>query len=604
MHRPRPAVGLFLCLGLATTAWAAAAEPEKPEKPATPLLVDLTLKGDVTEAPAPLALDGQPVADSLKTVVDTLARARDDKDVRGVILRVRNLAIGWAKANELRQAIKNFRGSGKKAVAVLEMAGNHDFYVATAADEVVMPEGGWLLLKGLAAEITFFKTMFDKVGVQAETIQVGEYKGAGEPYSRTNMSPAFREEISSILNDTYALLAEAIAARQGITVDDAKALIDGGPYTPDGARKVGLVNRVAYADQVEAEVARGLGLASYKVESRYGKPSKDAAEVTGLVGFIKMMQALSGEAARRAESKAPKVALIHASGLIETGRSRGSTLFGQAVLGSDTLIKNLRQAEKDPTVKAIVLRVDSPGGSSLASDLIWREVTRIEKPVVASMSDVAASGGYYISMGCDRIFAEPGTLTGSIGVISVKLAMGGLLEKLGVTTDRVTVGKNGTFESPFRPWTDSEREAMRRLSKEVYRQFVGKAAKGRHVSIEQLEKKAGGRIYTGRQAKKEGLVDELGTVDDAIAAAKELAGLSRYDKTELLVLPKPQSVLESLLSPLEERDRDTSTPAGAAALASGLPGPLRGPLARAWGLAELLSAEPAVLLAPYELRVR
>jgi protease-4 len=396
-------------------------------------------------------------------------------------------------------------------------------------------------------------------------------------------------------------MAEAIASRQGITVDDARALIDGGPYNADAARKGGLVNRVAYADQVEAEVAKGLGLAEYKVETRYGKPSKDAAEMTGLVGFMKMMQALSGEAARKAaESKAPKVALIHASGLIETGRSRGSTVFGQAVLGSDTLIKNLRQAERDQTVKAIVLRIDSPGGSALASDLIWREVTRTEKPVVASMSDVAASGGYYISMGCDRIFAEPGTLTGSIGVISVKLAVGGLLEKLGVTTDRVTVGKNGTFNSPFRPWSDSEREAMRRLSKEVYRQFVGKAAKGRHLSFEQLEKKAGGRIYTGRQAKKEGLVDELGTVEDAIAAAKELAGMSRYDKTELLVLPKPQSVLESLLSPLEERDRDTSTKA----LTSRIPEPLRGPLARVWGLTELLSAEPAVLLAPYDLRVR
>src|SRR5262249_7336875 len=245
-----------------------------------------------------------------------LSKAGDVEGCGRWILRVPNLAIGWAKANEVRQAIKNFRGSGKKAVAVLELAGNHDYYVATAADEVVMPEGGWLLLKGMAAEVTFFKTLFDKVGVKAETIQVGEYKGSGEPYSRADMSPAFREEITSVLNDTYALLAEAIAARQGVTVDDAKGLIDGGPYTPDAARKVGLVNRVAYADQVEAGVAKGLGLASYKVESRYGKPSKDAAEMTGLVGFMKMMQALSGEAAKRAESKAPKVALIHASGLI------------------------------------------------------------------------------------------------------------------------------------------------------------------------------------------------------------------------------------------------------------------------------------------------
>jgi protease-4 len=291
--------------------------------------------------------------------------------------------------------------------------------------------------------------------------------------------------------------------------------------------------------------------------------------------------------------------------VIQTGRSQGSSVLGGAVLGSDTVVKNLAQAEKDSTVKAIVLRVDSPGGSALASDLIWRQVVKCEKPVVASMSDVAASGGYYISMGCDKVLAEPGTLTGSIGVISVKLSTGGLLKKIGVTTDTVTVGKNGTFASSVTPWTESERAAMRRLSQEVYRQFVGKAAAGRKVSFPEMEKKAGGRVYTGRQAKVAGLVDEIGTLDDAIAEAKVLAGLNRDTPTELLILPRPQSVLESLFSPLEERDRDASTSAVVTPAAlQALPAPLREPLTRLGRLAALFADEPAVLLAPFELRIR
>jgi protease-4 len=608
---PRSAVALALTLaGLLSVPRSSTADERPSVMPSAsaaavkPVLVDLTLKGDLSEDPAPVGFDGQPVTENLKGLLDTLAKARDDGNVKGLVLRIRDVSLGWGKSHELRQALKDFRSSGKKAVAVLEMAGNADYLVATAADEIVMPESGWLMLKGLAAEVTFYKKLFDKLGVTAETIQVGEYKGAGEPYSRTEMSPAFREELTAVLNDRYALMVEAIAARQGITAEDARRLLDGGPYTPDAARKVGLVNRVAYADQIESEVAKGLGLKDFKLETRYGKKPREAVDVSGIAGLMKMMQMLSGESARKAPSKGPKVALIYASGMIQTGRSTPASLLGGAVLGSDTVVKHLRQAADDPTVKAIVLRVDSPGGSALASDLIWRQVSRVGKPIVASLSDVAASGGYYISMGCDKIFAEPGTLTGSIGVISVKLAMGGLLDKVGVTTDTVTVGRNARFDSVVAPWGDSERAAMRRLSQEVYRQFVGKAAKGRKMPFSDLEKKAGGRVYTGRQAKKEGLVDELGTLSDAIAEAKSLAGLGRDEAAELLVLPKPQSVLESLVAPLEDRDRDASAALAASALGAALPEALREPLARVGGLVRLLAAEPVVLLAPFELRIR
>jgi protease-4 len=570
------------------------------EKPVAPILVDLTLKGKISEDPSPIGFDGTPVSDNLKGILDRIAKAKDDKNVKGLVVRLRDLSVGWAKSNELRRAIHDFRASGKKAFAVLEMSENADYIVATAADEIVMPEGGWLLVKGMAAEVMFYRSLFDKLGITPDMMQMGEYKAAGEPYTRTKMSPAFREEITSILTDSYAMLVEAVAKRQGIAEAEARALIDGGPYTPKAAKAAGLINRIAYPDELELEIARGLGVPKVTLDTKYGKKT-DTIDMSGLAGLMKMIQSLSGETAKKAGSDKPKVALIYATGMIMPGKSTSGGLMGETTMGSDTVVKQLREAEKDKTVKAIVLRVDSPGGSALASDLIWREVVRIEKPIVASMSDVAASGGYYISVGCDKVFAEPGTITGSIGVVGGKLALGGLLEKVGLTTDTVTVGKNATILSPYKPFSDEEKAAMRRLMEDTYRQFVSKTAQGRKMDVADVEKLAGGRVYTGRQAKKNGLVDELGTLDDAIAAAKELAGMDRDVETELLILPKPKGVLESLFEPLEDREATSSSLQFPLPLP--LPEPVRASLARLKVMTHLLATEPIVVVLPFEVRI-
>ena len=425
-----------------------AADEAKPKAdvPKPPIVVDLTLKGTIAEEPSPVGFEGTPISDNLQGFIDRITKAKADKDVKALILRIRSLTIGWGRANELREAIKSFRTSGKKVYAYLDEVDNKDYFVACAADEIVVPEGGWLLIKGMAAEVSFYKALFDKLGVKADWMQVGKYKSYGEPFTRTTMSPAFREEVTELLNDTYSMLAEGLADRKKISVDAARTIIDGGPYTPNLAKEAGLIDRVAYDDQLVAEITQNLGVKSVKVDNKYGK-AKSEVDFSGFGGFMKMMQALAGESAKKPESTLPKVAIIYASGAIHVGKSAGGSVLGEANMGSDTVIKNLKEAEADKTVKAIVLRVDSPGGSALASDLIWREVTRIEKPIVASMGDVAASGGYYISMGADKVFAEPGTITGSIGVTGGKFVLGGLMEKLGVTTDTITVGKNGTIFS-------------------------------------------------------------------------------------------------------------------------------------------------------------
>ena len=536
----------------------------------------------------------------MQSLLERIAKAKADKDVKALVVKVRTLQLGWARANELREAIKGFRKSGKKVYAYLEEVDNKDYYVACAADEIVVPEGGWLMVKGMAAQVTFYKTLFDKLGVKADWMQVGKYKSYGEPFTRTSMSPAFREEMTELLNDTHALLAEAVAERKGISLDAAKALVDNGPYTPHDALKAGLISRVAYEDTLVEAIKKDTHEATVKLDPKYGKP-KVETDFSGLAGFMKMMQALSGETPKKAESKNPKIALIYASGAITVGKSSGESIMGEATMGSETVIKHLREANDDKTVKAIVLRVDSPGGSALASDLIWREVTRIEKPIVASMGDVAASGGYYISMGADKVYAEPGTITGSIGVTGGKFVLGGLMDKLGVTTDTIAVGKNGTILSMTTPFSESERAAMQHLMDETYKQFVGKAAEGRKKSFDDIDKLAGGRVYTGRQAKKLGLIDELGTLNDAIASAKRLGGISEDAKTEMLILPKAQGLLESLLGPLEDRDLSMSLNLGTNGF---IPEALRPVVRKLNTLSKLMSKEPVVLMMPFSVEIR
>jgi protease-4 len=596
MSRSFP-LGFFAIFLASLTVQAQDTKTKTAPKP--PVVVEITLKGSISEEPSPVGFEGTPISDNLQDLVERIAKAKADADVKALVLRIRGLEIGWARANEIRAAIQNFRKSGKKVYAYLDEIDNKDYYVATAADEIVVPEGGWLMIKGMSAEVTFYKTLLDKLGVKADWMQVGKFKSYGEPYTRTSMSPPFREEMTELLTDTYNMLAESLAERKKISVEAAKAIIDNGPYTPSKGKEVGLIDRVAYNDQLIAAIGKSINSTNFKLDLKYGKV-KNEVDYSGFAGLMKMMQALSGETAKKPESTLPKVALIYASGAINVGKSSGSSLLGESSMGSDTVVKHLKEAEADKTVKAIVLRVDSPGGSALASDLIWREVSRIEKPIVASMGDVAASGGYYISMAAEKIYAEPGTITGSIGVTGGKFVLGGLMEKLGVTTDTITVGKNATIFSINTPFSETEKKAMQGLMDDTYKQFVSKAAEGRKVSFDTIEKLAGGRVYTGRQAKKLGLVDELGTLGDALAAARKLGGIAEGSKSELLVLPKAQGVLESLLGPLE--DRDVSLKLDAMGV-SFVPESLRPMIRKLNGLSKLLGKEPIIMLMPFDLNI-
>ena len=598
-------VSAGLVIGLLLSALPARADDQAAGEAKSVTWARIELKGPLPEGPQMPGLFST-LSDSLTDLTGRLDKAAKDDAIEGVVLRIGSPQIGWGKLHELREAIGRVRKAGKTVYAITEMATTKDYLLATACTEIVMPESGVLMVTGMRAEVTFYRNLLDMLGVKPDMLRVGEYKSAGEPYMRTSMSPQLREETEALLDDYYRQMVEMIASARGLTAEQVQAAIDSGPHTAVAAKELKLIDRVAYADELTGLIRGNREGLKVTFDSKYGKKKLDT-DFSGLTGMIRMMNLMMGVEPRTRASKTPKIAVIYASGIIMSGSSSTSPL-GTQVMGDRTIVKAIEQAAGDDSVKAIVLRVDSPGGSALASDLMWRALQKCGKPVVASMGDVAASGGYYISMGAATIFAEPGTITGSIGVVGGKFGMQGLFQKVGITTDVVSRGKNSGVLSLLQGFTDSERKAMQAMLDAIYRQFTEKAAKGRKMEYDTLEKLARGRVYTGAQAKEVGLVDQLGTLDDAVAYAKRLAGMQADDTIERLNLPKPGSPFEQLFGPIDagaQARMKAGQPAAGHLLEAAAQ--LAPELARQLEMLQLidrLSADPRLTLLPFQLRIR
>ncbi len=550
---------LLVFLGAASTAFAQTEAPVEASAPAKTspkkmTVAHIEVKGGYSEGVGGDGLFSE-VVETLSDVLQRLKKAASDDSLEAVILHIDGPHIGWAKLNELRTGIAKIRQKGRKVYAWLEGAETKDYLLAAACDQIIIPESGMIMLPGLRAEISFYKNLFDMLSIQPEMLRVGEFKSAAEPYSRSEMSPAFREEMETIIDDYYRQIVEMVGESRKLTPDQVKSIIDVGLFSAEDAKKIGLIDHVAYEDQILTMIKGDQADAEVKIAKGYGKKKIDT-DFSGFAGMAKMMNLLMGVEPSSRKSTTPKIAVISAVGPIMSGASQ-SDFFGDQSMGSTTMIKAIRQARDDASVKAIVLRVDSPGGSALASDLMWHELETLEgkKPFIVSMGDTAASGGYYIAMGADRIFAEPGTLTGSIGVVGGKIALEKFYAKIGITTSVVQKGKNAGVLSTTKPWTDTERDAMQKMMNDIYAQFTKKAATGRKMEYEKLEKMARGRVYTGVQALNLGLVDQLGTLDEAIAYAKKAAGIDPDSKLERLNLPKPTSPFEALFGPVDPTAR-------------------------------------------------
>lgn len=574
------------------------AEGTSPESAPKKISVALIgIKGSLPESAPEPGLFGE-MTRNLSETLRRLRRAAVDDDVTAVVLKLRNPSIGRAKVAELRASIDRLQAEGKKVYADIESATPTDYLLACTCDEIVMPETGVLFLPGVRAEVTYYKGLLDKLGIEADMMQVGDFKGAAEPMTRSGMSPEFRKQFGAVIDDFYTQLVQTIATDRKLPADKVKQLIDRGLFSPRKAQEVGLIDTVAYADDFRQRLKDEFKADELVLEKNYGRKDMDT-DFSGMMGFIKLFELVSGVSTTERTSRTPKIAIIYGTGAIMSGES-GSSLLGGSVMGSHTIVRALKKAADDETVKAIVFRVNSPGGSAMASDLIWRQVRQVrkQKPVIASMGDTAASGGYYVSMGCDKIYAEAGTLTGSIGVVGGKMALSGLYDKIGLTTEVISRGKHSGMLSMDSPFTDTERQVWKEYMEEIYETFTSKAAESRNLDRQQLESLAGGRLWTGQQAAANGLVDEVGTLYDAIEAAKQVAGVQPDEKIDLMELPVPRSFFDQLFDvPIEEsriqlRDTLEQLAPGAAARLGELQTLRR------------LFAEPALMMMPYRIEIR
>jgi protease-4 len=471
-------------------------------------------------------------APTVRSIVDNLRKAKVDRRIGAVLLRPTGFESPfWGKIQEIRDSVLDLRKSGKPVYAYLEYGGDREYYLASAADKVYLMPSSPLDLTGVATYELFLRGTLDKVGVYPDLHHIGDYKTASNTFTEKGYTRAHREMDESINRDLYEQIVKGISEGRHKSDADIRRAIDDGPFLPEDALRAGLIDDVAYEDQVKDKLRAARGASGDR-----GIDSDEYTRVSaGSLGL----------------NRGPRIAVIYVTGTINSGKSGYDPVNG-AVIGSDTLIEYIRQARRDRSIRAIVLRIDSPGGSAPASDAIWRELILAKnesaaRPIVASMSDLAASGGYYVAMAAQAIVAQPSTLTGSIGIFGGKFVTSGVYEKFGARIESTSVGRNAEIESPNRPYTPIEAKKVDLELQEFYDQFVEKVAESRRTTPEKIDQIAQGRVWTGQQAKNNGLVDELGGLDRAVALAKERARIPADRQVELVVYP-PRKTLYELLT--------------------------------------------------------
>ncbi len=501
-------------------------------------VLQLNLDAEITEQQVDNPFEGVFGSEApnvgLLQLKQAIKNAKTDPKIKGIFLNVSYPMTGFSTIEEIRQSLLDFREEGKWVIAYSDAMSEGAYYLASAADKIYLNPEGEVEFNGLAIEVTFFKKMFDKLEVKPEIFRVGEFKSAVEPFILEKMSPANRLQLTEMVNSIYDHVLDRVSEARGIERGKLEEISD--KMLVRNAKlsvEHGLVDSLLYYDQVLDELRSKLDL-------------KEDAKVK----FIRYNKYRKSYTSAASTTSSNEVAVIVADGTILPGND------DQGVIGGDAFAAEIRKARENDKVKAIVIRINSPGGSFVASDMMWREVTLAaeKKPVIASMSDYAASGGYYLAMGCDTIVAQPHTITGSIGIFSVLFDASGLLSnKLGITFDDVKTGEYGDMITISRPLTDAEKNVWQTRTEEIYETFTAKAAAGRNMSQDKLKEVASGRVWTGVQAKERGLVDVLGNFNDAIEIAAEKAGIA--DDYKVRLYPRQKPFFEELMEGLEENSR-------------------------------------------------
>lgn len=524
---------LFTVFFLTITILIIASGAEKPELKDNSIL-KLELDKPIYEMAYENPLDFMPLGSNkaegygLVDIRHALIKAAADSKIKAVLLKIGIAQTDYAQLQELRTDIENFKKSGKKVYAYSEYFTEGAYYLASVADKVYMPNVGYIEFNGLNYTVMYFKGTLDKLEIKPEIFKAGVYKSAVEPFLLDKMSDPNREQTTAFINSLNETLLSAISKSRKIDLPELKMISDSmWVHNPTDAKKFNLIDELLYKDQVEDVLQKEL--------------KTDKVNYCSLDAYFKIIENEVTE-----ETSEDKVAVVVASGDIVSGKGSDDEI------GDKTFIENLRKARDDKHVKAIVLRINSPGGSSLASDLMWREimVAKTKKPVIASMSGLAASGGYYMSMPCDYIYAQENTITGSIGVFGMWFNTKDFMKnKLGVTTDGVKTGGYSDLGNANRPLTARERMFIQAEVDSTYKDFVSKAAQGRKRSFSEIETVASGRVWTGKQALQIGLVDALGGLEDAVAYAAKVAKLKNYHTT---YIPEKKDFIENIKNKFEE----------------------------------------------------
>ncbi|HEX4227204.1 MAG TPA: signal peptide peptidase SppA [Bryobacteraceae bacterium] len=501
-------------------------ESRAPSVDANSVLV-LNLEGDIPEvAPVELSvpfLQSQSIP-TVRDIWTSLHAAATDSRIKAVVLEPRALSIGWAKMEELHQDILDFKKSGKPVYAYLEGPGTREYYVASAADKIYVSPDDMMDVKGLGLEALYFKNLLDKIGVNFQVDHIGRYKDAGDMFTRTDMSPETKEVLNQVLDQLYGDFCTTVGQGRGKSPDEVRALVDMGPFTAAQAKANGLIDVLGYEDQVFGDLKKKLGISDLKKNSikTYFRAEPGAGD---------------------------RIAFIAAEGDILRG-DPDNQLGENQIIASGRIAKTIRQVKNDGTVKGVIVRVDSPGGDAVASDEILHELKMLSnaKPTIISMSDYAASGGYFISMTGGKIVSYPDTLTGSIGVLYERPNLHDLYNKLGINAAILTRGKFADIDSDYVPLSDAAKQKLHESIESTYRSFVGKVAAARNKTYDQIDPIAQGHVWMGAQARQNGLVDYLGGLDRAVALIRQQAKLPPNGETDLVMFPGRKSLLDVLMS--------------------------------------------------------
>jgi protease-4 len=538
---------------------------------------------------------------TLRELLDSMNKARADKSVRAVLITLgAGGGMNLAQAQEVRDALVELRRAGKKTFVHADSYDTVGYTLASGATDVCLLEGGEIMIPGLGIETMFYKGTFDKIGVFADYVQIGEFKGAEEPYTRSGPSDELRGELTRLVDALYDQIVDGISLHRNVSTAAVRELIDDTMITARVAKERGFVDHLIDQDGLRALLSDELNN-DVAILSNYGRPRPESLDFSNPLALLSQLTKKSDQT-----SDKPSIALIYAEGVITDGDGEGS-LFGDSGVGSEAMRKTLRMAARDRNIKAIVLRIDSPGGSALASEVMWQAVRRAaaEKPVIISIGGMAASGGYYLACAGDHIFADPSAIVGSIGVVGGKFVLKDLFDKVGLTTESFSKGRNADIYSSNQKFSERQKRLVRTWMQQTYDQFTQRIMTTRHGKIMDIDKVARGRIFLARQAKELGMVDEIGGTESAIAYAADQATL-RKGEYDVRVVPQPKTLADLIAGNDDEtafpfRPKITISPDSVLNI---LAPAQRKLLLQQVQAARILQKRPVMLMSPYVVTVK